>query len=296
LALRQDGLITLNQALAAGCSADCFKRHVAKGDAERLLPGVYRLPGSGVSPRQKLRAACMWGGEGTAASHTSAAAMLGLGGFDLADLHAVTTKYARRSPDWLNMHRIPSSLPGTRPIGGVRVTPPWITLVDLGSLAPASAVERALDEALHRGMVSLPQIRWALKTFGRERHRGTSILRSLLAERGSGYAPPESEMEAVFYALLEESDLPPGVRQFWVWDGERWRRLDYAFPDPAVATEFDGWAIHGTRQAFQDDRARDRRLQIRGWRVLHYTAEDVTSRPQQVLAEIGEAVWAKKRA
>jgi putative AbiEi antitoxin of type IV toxin-antitoxin system len=96
LALRQDGLITLNQALAAGCSADCFKRHVAKGDAERLLPGVYRLPGSGVSPRQKLRAACTWGGEGTAASHTSAAAMLGLGGFDLADLHAVTTKYGIR--------------------------------------------------------------------------------------------------------------------------------------------------------------------------------------------------------
>ena len=85
------------------------------------------------------------------------------------------------------------------------------------------------------------------------------------------------------------------VRQFWVWDGERWRRLDYAFPDPAIGTEFDGWAIHGTRQAFQEDRARDRRLQIRGWRVLHYTAEDVICRPQQVLAEIWEAVWAKKR-
>src|SRR2546423_28770 len=296
LALRQDGLITLDQALSAGCSADCFKRHVAKGDVGRILPGAYRLSGSAVSPRPKLRAACLWGGQGTAASHTSAAAMLGLGGFDLADLHAVTTRYPRRLPDWLNMHRIPSSLPGTRPIGGVPVTPPWITLVDLGSLAPASAVKRALGEALHRCMVSLPQIRWALTTFGRERHRGTSILRSLLAERGPGYAPPESEMEAIFYALLEGSDLPPGVRQFWVWDGERWRRLDYAFPEPAVATEFDGWETHGTREAFQDDRTRDRRLQIRGWRVLHYTAQDVLVRPAEVLAEIRAAAWPKKGA
>jgi hypothetical protein len=257
---------------------------------------VYRLSGSADTPRQKLRAACLWGGEGTAASHSSAAALLGLKGFDLADLHAVTTKYPRRLPDWLNMHRIPASLPGTRPIGGVPVTPPWITLVDLGSQAPANAVERALDEALHRGIVSLPQLRWALATFGRERHRGTTILQTLLADRGPGYAPPESDMEAVFYALLEESDLPPGVRQFWVWDGEQWRRLDYAFPEPAVATEFDGWETHGTREAFQDDRARDRRLQIRGWRVLHYTAVDVMVRPAEVLAEIREAVWAKKGA
>ena len=79
-----------------------------------------------------------------------------------------------------------------------------------------------------------------------------------------------------------------------MWDGRRWRRLDYAWPDPGVGTEFDGWTAHGTREAFQDDRARDRRLQIRGWRVLHYTAEDV--KPQEVLAEIREAVWAKKRA
>lgn len=296
LALGQEGLITLDQALSVGCSADCFKRHVAKGDAERLLPGVYRLRGSPDTARQKLRAACLWGGEGAAASHSSAAALLGLKGFNLVDLHAVTTKYPRRLPGWLTMHRIPSALPGTRPIGGLPVTPPWITLVDLGSQAPASVVEHALDEALHRRMVSLPQLRWALATFGRERHRGTSVLRSLLAERGPGYAPPESEMEAVFYALLEGSDLPPGVRQFWVWDGERWRRLDYAFPEPAVGTEFDGWETHGTREAFQDDRARDRRLQVRGWRVLHYTAEDVIVRPQEVLAEIREAVWAKKGA
>jgi hypothetical protein len=115
-------------------------------------------------------------------------------------------------------------------------------------------------------------MRWALATFGRDRHRGTSVLRSLLAERDPGYAPPESEGEAMFYALIEGSDLPPGVRQFPIWDGKRWRRLDYAWPDPGVGAEFDGWTTHDTREAFQDDRCR----------------------PQEVLAELADAVSVKR--
>jgi hypothetical protein len=290
LALSQEGLITLDQALSLGCPTDVFHRHIARGDIERILPGVYRLAGTAESPRQKLKAVGLWGGEGTAASHTSAAALLGLKGFTLSELHAVTTRNPQRLPDWANLHRIPSLLPGIRAIGGIPVTPPWITLVDLGSIAPVSEVRSALDQALFLHIVSLPQMRWAVGKFGRERHRGTAVLRELLAERGAGYAPPENEGEAMFYDLIERSDLPPGVRQFPVWDGKRWRRLDYAWADPSVGAEFDGWETHGTRKAFQDDRERDRRLQARGWRVLHFTADDVKRRPKEMLAEIGELV------
>jgi hypothetical protein len=238
----------------------------------------------------------LWGGEGTAASHTSAAALIGLKGFTLQELHAITTKDPRRAPDWLTVHQIPESRPGTRSVRGVPVTPPWITLVDLGSVASVGEVRSALDQALHLGIVSLPQLRWALASFGRERHRGTSVLRRLLDEREPGYAPPESEGEAAFYALIEGSDLPPGVRQFPVWDGRRWRRFDYAWPYPAIGTEFDGWETHGTRQAFQDDRSRDRRLRVRGWTLLRYTAEDVRCRPAEVIAEIGALVSVRKGA
>src|SRR5207302_11265784 len=69
LALGQEGLITLDQALSLGCPANCFKGHVARGDVERILPRVYRLSAAAESPRQRLRAGCLWGGEGTAASH-----------------------------------------------------------------------------------------------------------------------------------------------------------------------------------------------------------------------------------
>jgi hypothetical protein len=279
LALRQEGLITLDQALSLGCSASGFKYHVARGDVERLLPGVYVLSGSTETPRQKLRGTCLWGGEGAAASHSSAAALLGLKGFSVADLHAVATKSPRRLPDWVHIHRVAAAVPGTRAIAGIPVAPPWITLIDLGSQVPATQVERALDEALRRRIVSLPQLRWALATFGRPHHRGTTVLRALVAERSAGYAPPESEMEAMFSALLEGSDLPRGVRQFWVWDGEMWRRFDHAFPEDGLGLEFDGLATHGTREAFQDDRARDRRQTARCCQKDRIAVLLATSRP-----------------
>jgi hypothetical protein len=74
--------------LHGGCRGsrrtDCFRSHVAKGDIERILPGVYRLAGAAENPRQRLRAATL-GGEGTAASHTSAAAIVGLKAFTLCE-------------------------------------------------------------------------------------------------------------------------------------------------------------------------------------------------------------------
>src|SRR5256885_13089135 len=123
LALGQEGLIPLDQAHSLGCSADSFHRHIAKGDIEQVLPGVYLLAGAAEGPRQKLKAICLWGGEGTAASHTSAAALVGLKGFTLSDLHAVTTQNPPPGLDWVHWHRLPSRRPGPRTVEGLFQTP-----------------------------------------------------------------------------------------------------------------------------------------------------------------------------
>src|SRR5258708_30143932 len=92
LALAQEGLITLDQAVGLGYSAAGMRRRIASGDLERLLPGVYRLAGTPGTPRQSLRAGALWGGEGAAASHNSAAALLRFKGYRLADIHLVAVR------------------------------------------------------------------------------------------------------------------------------------------------------------------------------------------------------------
>src|SRR5712692_8641 len=97
LALGQEGLITLNQALSAMLSVDAFKRHVAKATSSGYCRRSTGWPDSRDTPRQRLRAMCFWGGDGAAVSHSSAAALVHLKGFTL-DLHAVATKNPQRLP------------------------------------------------------------------------------------------------------------------------------------------------------------------------------------------------------
>ena len=194
LALAQHGLITFDQAIGLGCTPSAFKRDVASGEFERVMPGVYRLRAAPSTSRQLLKAVCLWGGEGTAASHTSAAALTTLKGFDLSPSHIVTTKNPQRLNSDLQVHVVTRPFPGLWSVDGISLTPPWITLIDLGSVVAPEVVGRSLDEALLRGMVTIPQMRWALDAFGRSCHRGTVVLRGLLAERGPGYEPPQSDL------------------------------------------------------------------------------------------------------
>ena len=257
---------------------------------ERLLPGVFRLTGCPETPAQLLRAALLWAGQDGAASHAAAAALWRMRGFSLSSPEIVATRNPTRLPSWVVVHRAGAPIRGVQVVAGFPATPAWRTLLDLGCVAKAEAVERALDDALHRRLASLPQLRWALGAPGSPRHEGSRVLRHLLDARGPGYVPPESDLEGRLFAVLKAGGLPPGVRQYEVWDGRRWRRFDLAWPDHGLGIEVDGWESHGTRSSFQDDRARDRALQLRGWRVLRYTWDEVTAESEAMVEEIRRAL------
>jgi len=54
--------------------------------------------------------------------------------------------------------------------------------------------------------------------------------------------------------------------------------------------EVDGWATHGTRQAFQADRARDRTMVIAGRATVRLPWDDVVHRPKEVIEDIREGL------
>ena len=287
MALDQHGLITLAQGSSLGCSAESLRRRVRSGELARILPGVYRLPGETVSWHQRVMAACLWAGPSGAASHSTAAALLSLRGFPCdGPVHVSAAKNPQGLPSWVKAHRVSSPLRGLVLVGPIPTTPTWRTLLDLGSVAQVGDVERALDHALHRRLVSLPQLRWAVESNGRAHHRGTAVLARALAVRAPGYEPPESELEAIFYRLIDASDLPTAKRQAGVGD----RRCDLLFEAAGLVVEVDGWETHGTREAFEDDRARDRAMVARGLRVLRFTWNDVARNSAAVIDQIRDSL------
>jgi very-short-patch-repair endonuclease len=285
IASTQYGLLTPDQAETTGWS-----KKGLRNAWDRFLPGVYRAPEVTGSWRQSAMGLCLWGGSGTALSHTAAAALLRLKGFTEDELHVVSTKCNKRLPEWGHVHRVDHLAPGSGRIAGIPVTPPWVTLLDVSYVVPQAEAGRALDDALRRGLVSLPQMRWALEMFGGPGHPGSARLRALLRQRGAvgtRYVPPESDLEEYLYKLVSTArDLPEPVRQHEMWDGTRWRRFDLAWPEYRLAVEVDGWEAHGTREAFQDDRTRDASMLAIGWRTLRFTWHDVVDRPAYVLATI----------
>jgi very-short-patch-repair endonuclease len=57
-----------------------------------------------------------------------------------------------------------------------------------------------------------------------------------------------------------------------------------------VVVETDGWEGHGTRSAFQSDRAVSNTLQLAGYTILRFTDADLRRRPAGVAREIRSAL------
>ncbi|HEX2102471.1 MAG TPA: DUF559 domain-containing protein [Solirubrobacteraceae bacterium] len=54
-----------------------------------------------------------------------------------------------------------------------------------------------------------------------------------------------------------------------------WVEGDAVWSEQRLVVELDGYAARGTRHAFEDDSARDRELQVEGWRTARITARQL---------------------
>jgi hypothetical protein len=95
----------------------------------------------------------------------------------------------------------------------------------------------------------------------------------ILLELATGL--PESPAESRLLLTVHDAGLPMPEPQFPVCDldGRERYRLDFAWPDPMIALEYDGYAAHAERS--ESDAARDEDLQRRGWIVIRAGAADL---------------------
>lgn len=289
LAVRQHSLFSHKQAVDAGFTRAAIRHRLRTGRWEQVAAFVYRAAGSTQTWEQRVLALVLAAGPSAAASHRSAAALLGIPGFERRGLVEVTTPRPRRHrSEGELVHRWrPFPSHHLTVIEGIVTTRVARTLCDLAGVLHPGRVERALDNCLSMGVATPGTLEGAFCDLAGRGRKGTVLMRRLLAERTEGYVPPASELEARFVDLVREAGLREPVRQFDTGDDESWiGRVDMAYPPDRVLIELDSHRHHSSKLDRESDEARDGRLRRAGWRVVRFTWDDLVQRPHWVLSEL----------
>jgi very-short-patch-repair endonuclease len=274
---RHGGIITLDEARAAGLSATMVSDRVWSRRWRRVGPRTYVVAGHRWTDEARARAAVATT-RGTLHG-LSAAWWHGMLG-ELGDEVDVT------------VHR--ASNP--RPQDGVRVRRRDLDHRDLVSVRDVVVTGRALTVleaavAVDGGSAFLDRAlqRWvSLEALTRAHERSPGRSGAAAAGRLLGAASDRAGSEAarVLLRLLRRPGLP-GLRRGYQTLGHE---LDVAFPASRVAVEVDGGPWHHDAERFASDRVRQEVLVAAGWTVLRYTWHRLQAEPDRVHAEIADAV------
>jgi hypothetical protein len=283
LAAGQHSLVTHSQSLAAGLTSDQIDHRVHRGILSVVHRGVYLLPGIRPTYEGEALAACL--ATGGVASHRCAARLFRLRGFEHERRIeiAVDGQRAPRLPG-VAAHRI-DGLESTT-IGPVPVAMPAEVLLGLAAVAPGRA-EGALNDALVKGLVTLPALVRFLRRRGARGRDGTAGLRTLVEEQIRAGAPSESWLEDRLVEFLRRRGYPPPVRQYWVKLPDGRVRLDTAWPDLRLDVEADGRLWHTSPSDRRRDARRDGRLTTICWSVERVTWLQMVEEPDAVDDRIG---------
>jgi very-short-patch-repair endonuclease len=246
----------------------------------RLHPvhrGVYAV-GHRVLSRHGVWMAAVLVADPAVLSHRSAAALWGIRDSDRVEITVpralrrrprVTIHAAALRPDEMTVHE------------GVPVTTVARTLLDVAAVVRSpQRLERAATEAEVRRLTSPTSLEVLLARY--PRRAGTAGLRQLLATRTIGGHITRSDLEDRFLAFLDAERLPRPRTNLTVEGYE----VDFHWPDAGLVVELDGYATHATRHAFEQDRARDRHLQLAGYRVLRITDRQLLANTQEVARQL----------
>jgi hypothetical protein len=249
IAARQHYAFTTAQALSVGLTYAGITRRCRSGRWERVEPRVYRIAGSRATWEQRLMCSVLGAGDGAAISHRAAALLWELDGIDgrPIELTVPPGRRYRRAMVHESFHLCRADITEQR---GIPVTKPIPTLLDLGAVLDDDALECAYESALRRGYttddVTLRRL---------DGRRGSTAVRRVLARRGIGNTPTESDLETRFVQIVRRAGLPVPQRQVAI---DRFR-VDFAWPAYRLAVELDGMADHAGRAARQRDNSRQNR-------------------------------------
>ena len=293
LAAGQDGVFTIDDARREGLSSDQIDYRI--GASWSLIhDGVYRIAGAPATWRSGVRAALMVAGDGSAASHQSAAAMYEVPGGtrDLVELTCV--RWKRTVHAGLVVHesrRLDAR--DIRLLDGIPVTTPERTLLDLAWRFPtANFLELVIQAARRKRLITYESTKEMFDRHARRGLKGVSALREVLERWDPESRATESEMETLLVQALRRSGLPEPVVQHDIADaaGRFIARADAAYPAAALAIEYDSKQEHSDEFQLAKDAQRRNRLQAAGYSVLSARYVDLKSGGTEICGQIAAII------
>lgn len=270
-------------------SAGLTDWHLRHRGVRRTSRDTYLPLDAAVDLHQRVRAVLLGAPEAALVSHRTAASLFGLQIPLVPDdgrIHLTVpppTRLRHRADRRIHVATVPHAQVQQR--GGVALTSPGRTWLDLAAHLPPAALLAVTDQMLAR---SYPRTGFDRVLASAPAVRGKRRARAVLAV---AHPLAGSPMESVLRWLIHEAGLPAPVLQHVVQHGDDrfLGQVDLAWPDRRVLVEFDG-NVHRERRVFVDDLRRQNGLVLAGWTVLRFTSADVLGRPEQVIAAIRAAL------
>lgn len=253
-----------------------------------LCPGFYVRAGTEADVDLRIKVAAAWHPDGIMTGR--AAARLSFDPGSEVQVITMATRRKRRAPAGIVLVRCDLPDDHVTERGGIRLTRPALTALDLSRHDDGAAIDQILREGL-------AQVKHLWRALEATRFRLGNPARRAMAfdSRDAPWSPAERRT----HRLLREHDITGwGTNRRISLPAGRHGFLDVTFDDVMLAVEVDGYGHHGQvedRDAFEHDRWKADCAVADGWTVLRITWRQITEHPEWVVDVIRRTLHRLRR-
>jgi very-short-patch-repair endonuclease len=272
-------VVTRRQLLDAGVSARGIELRLGNGRLHRVARGVYVVGRPELTRRGRWMAATLACGPRAVLSHSSAAALWGIGS-EPEGLTEITMRvFSARERPGIRIHRRPGLQErDIAALSRIPVTGIVRTLIDLSARLHPAGIERMVNEADTRNLIDPESLQAALASYPGQ--HGVGKLKDVVGRRT--FRLTDSELERRFLRLAHDAKLPPPRTRQWI----NGFKVDFYWPELGLVVETDGLRYHRTPAQQARDRRRDQAHAVAGLTPLRFTHEQVCYEAPHVRAAL----------
>jgi very-short-patch-repair endonuclease len=277
LAERQHGVVSRAQLSELGLGTGAIKHRIKLGRLRPVYRGVYTIGHRLLTRNGRWMAAVLACGAGAVLSYRAAAALWGIRGGSWVEVTVPTAKHRRPG---IRVHRAVLPADEITIHHSIPTTTVPRTLLDLGAVVQRDELRSAIRQAEQLRLTDPLSLGDLIDRY--PRRTGIRTLRAIYQEAQDGLTMIRSELEERFQAFLIDAAVPRPATNVQIEGHE----VDCAWAEARLIVELDGRTTHDTATAFEADRARDRRLEAAGWRVIRITWRQLRDTPGEVEADL----------